>query len=105
MPTKNQNPLPQIVPLPGAVCLQYRRCGKRNCRCTSGSPHPFYARFWREGGRLRKQYVKRGEVEAVQRACEAHRRMQAEERHRRQEAMQEFREAVRLLRHWYGRPR
>jgi hypothetical protein len=49
----------------GAVCAQYVRCGKPNCRCASGGLHgPYYYRFTREGGRLRKRYVRKAEASA-----------------------------------------
>jgi hypothetical protein len=34
---------------------------------------PYFYRFWREGGRLRKKYVKRGELEEVRARCQARR--------------------------------
>lgn len=58
--------------LPGTVHVQWVRCGRANCRCSHGQLHgPYHYRFWREGGRLRKQYVKRSDVEAVTAACNA----------------------------------
>lgn len=36
------------------------RCGKENCWCFAGGGHgPYTYKYWREGGRLRKAYVKR----------------------------------------------
>lgn len=62
--------LPKIeLPRPwvmGAVCAQYVRCGKASCRCAAGSLHgPYFYRFKREGGRLRKQYVRKADAEAA----------------------------------------
>lgn len=54
-----------IKPLDGAVCRQWVRCGKPNCRCARGEKHEAYYRFWREGGRLRKEYVRRGHLQYV----------------------------------------
>lgn len=60
--------------LPGAVCEQWVRCGKANCRCARGERHgPYFFRFWREDGRLRKEYIKRRDVERVRAECEARR--------------------------------
>ena len=43
----------------GALLEQYVRCGKPNCRCREGRLHgPYYYRFFRRGGRLRKRYVR-----------------------------------------------
>ena len=63
--------LPKL--LPGTVCQQWVRCGHPGCRCASGRLHgPYFYRFWRDGGRLRKQYVRRSDVERGQ--CQARRR-------------------------------
>jgi hypothetical protein len=49
----------EMLPKTGAVCVQWKRCGKASCRCRSGDPHgPYFALFWRENGRLRKRYVR-----------------------------------------------
>jgi hypothetical protein len=63
--------------LPGAVCAQWVRCGRPGCRCARGQPHgPYFYRFWREAGRLRKAYVRRADVAQVRARCRA----RAEER-------------------------
>src|SRR5262245_58841038 len=60
--------------LPGAVCPQWVLCGREGCRCAQGCPHgPYFYRFWREGGRLRKQYVRRQDVDQVWAQCQARR--------------------------------
>ena len=52
------------------------RCGRSGCRCASGKLHgPFYYIFWREGGRLRKRYVKQADLADVQAAVTAWRRL------------------------------
>jgi hypothetical protein len=62
--------LPKI--LPGVVCAQWVRCGRPSCRCAGGRLHgPYHYRFWREGGRLRKAYVKRSELDQVRARCQA----------------------------------
>jgi len=62
--------LPKI--LPGTVCVQWQRCGRKNCRCANGKLHgPYFSRFWREDGRLRKAYVKLSDVETVRKQCAA----------------------------------
>lgn len=50
--------------LPGTVHAQYRRYGSKVCG-------PYWFRFWRENGKLRKQYVKASEVETVRKLCNA----------------------------------
>ena len=37
---------------------------------------PYHYRFWREGGRLRKQYVRMADVAMVRTACDEHRNAQ-----------------------------
>ena len=71
---------PEALPktLPGAVCAQRVRCGKPGCRCSRGLGHTAYYRFWREGGRQRKRYVKRADLDAVRAACEARRQARRE---------------------------
>jgi hypothetical protein len=65
--------------LPGVVLPEWVRCGKPNCRCRRGELHgPYHYRFWREGGRLRKAYVKRSELERVRAQCEARRQFRQE---------------------------
>jgi hypothetical protein len=62
--------------LPGVVIRQWVRCGRPNCRCAHGElDGPYHYRFWREGGRLRKAYVRPEELEQVRARCEARRRL------------------------------
>ena len=85
--------LPKI--LPGAVCEQWVRCGREGCRCTGDQPHgPYYYRFWREGVRLRKQYVPPQEVEEVRARCQARR----QERQELDEWREEWRRMAALVR-------
>lgn len=96
---KTAKPLPNT--LPGAVCAQWReRDGKRY--------GPYYFRFWREGGRLRKQYIKRNEMEAVQAACARHREEQAARRRNHAELMQllrGFKASCREVERWIANGR
>jgi hypothetical protein len=74
---KTVEPLPKT--LPGAVCAQWVRCGKPNCRCARGRPHgPYFYRFWREGAQLRKRYVRPPELERVRGQCRARRETRRE---------------------------
>ena len=70
----NETPDPLPKTLPGVVCAQQVRCGKPGCRCARGPGHLAFYRFWREGGRLRKAYVRRADLESVRAACDARRR-------------------------------
>lgn len=43
----------------GSVHVEFKRCGKSNCRCNKGLRHgPYYYHYWREHGQLRKRYVR-----------------------------------------------
>jgi len=71
-PSNMPNPLPK--PLPGTVCPQWVRCGRPACRCARGQLHgPYYYRFFREKGRLKKTYVRQADVEQVRAQCETRR--------------------------------
>ena len=85
-------PLPKT--LPGVVCAQRVRCGKPGCRCARGPGHLAYYRFWREGGRLRKRYVRRADLAAVRAACDARRL----ERRELVEAWRQWRKLVAIVR-------
>ena len=57
------NPLPTIEPIRGSLHVEWKRCGRSNCRCRDGRLHgPYYARHWREDGRQRKAYVRAYDV-------------------------------------------
>ena len=74
---KDTETLPKT--LAGVVCEQRVRCGKASCRCSRGHLHgPYFYRFWRHQGRLRKVYVPRAAVERVRAECAARRDIRAE---------------------------
>ena len=53
---KNVEPLPK-KPV-GSLHLEFKKCGRPNCRCRSGLLHgPYVYRHRREHGRQRKDYV------------------------------------------------
>lgn len=67
---ENTKTLPKT--LPGVVCEQWNRCGRKNCRGVKGLLHgPYYYRFWREHGRLRKACVPRDAVADMRARCMA----------------------------------
>lgn len=42
----------------GSLHLEFKRCGRGNCRCRQGYLHgPYVYKHWREEGRQKKQYV------------------------------------------------
>lgn len=91
--------LPKTEPpaLAGAVCAQYVRCGRPGCKCARGELHgPYYYRFWRDRGRLRKKYIRPGAVEVVRAACEARRARRRESRDARVKVTSYFR-ALRMI--------
>lgn len=108
MRTKPKNPLPKT--LPGALCAQMIRCGKRNCKCTRGHLHgPYYYHFARVNRVLVKRYVKARDVDQVRAACNVRRQ---EERRRRLvhkvnarqliKAIEQLRESEKLLLQFLG---
>ena len=65
---KSRRSLPKIVPLPGGLYTEYKRCNRSNCRCVAGGDAlhgPYYYRRWSEHGRLRRQYVRAADVDRV----------------------------------------
>lgn len=96
--SKSPKPLPKT--LPGVVLPQHVRCGKPNCRCADGDLHgPYYYRFWREDGRLRKQYVRLDDVDAVRAACRRRQEQAAARRKRRVQWMKTYRNFTDQLKH------
>jgi hypothetical protein len=75
-----KGPAPSVAPiLAGSIHLEWKRCGKPNCRCERGMLHgPYFYRRWREGGRLRKGYVSREELTSTILAIALHRQRQKE---------------------------
>jgi hypothetical protein len=72
VPPKRKNS-EDLIPKNGLLCgnliHEIKRCGKPRCRCLEGEPHgPYWYRRWREGGRLRRQYVPRTQLEQVRTA-------------------------------------
>jgi hypothetical protein len=68
--------LPKIDPLPGAVMLDWKRCGKRGCRCVRGELHgPYFSRRWRQDGRQRRVYVRPHDLGSVETAVRAWRQL------------------------------
>ncbi len=98
--TESSKPLPKM--LPGTICAQWKKCGKSNCRCARGELHgPYYYRFWWEGGRQRKSFIRGSEVEQVREACQAYRRFKArrcEARVRQRQQMQQLHTLLATLR-------
>lgn len=79
MKTKNDNPLPKIAG--GAVCVQWKKCGKSNCKCVRGALHgPYYAHFVRRNGKLIKRYVRLSQAEQATVQCQTTRTQRAVER-------------------------
>ncbi len=79
---KTAETLPKIR---GAVCAQWRIYkGKRL--------GPYYFLFWREGGKLRKRYVKRADLAVTIAACGAYRDEQRERRVNHAEVMRWIRQ-------------
>ena len=89
MKTKTGETLPNLSELTGSVCVQWRKSGDKL--------RPYYYRFWREGGRLRKQYVKLKDAETVAAACDSNRRERQAWRAELYAAKRQYRLLVELL--------
>ena len=67
------DPFPKTQP-PGSLHLEFKRCGKPNCRCNDGFLHgPYIYRRWREHGRQRRQYIPMSKLAATLMAVEQER--------------------------------
>ena len=58
----------KMLPKAGALCRQFVTCGSPGCRCRRGQRHLALYLFWREGGRLRKKYVRAADAPALAQA-------------------------------------
>jgi hypothetical protein len=79
---------PEEGELLGFLHEERKRCGKENCRCTSGREEdlhgPYYYRRWRdEEGNQRREYVREEDVAEVQARIEKRRRRAQREREER----------------------
>lgn len=91
--------LPKIVPKPGSVHAEMKRCGRAGCRCANGELHgPYYYRFFRVRGKLRKRYVRPEDVASVSAGCKAHQEQQARKRHIVRQSQQEWRRLMAAIR-------
>jgi len=53
--------------LPGSLSQCFRKCGKANCRCTSGAGHPFWLLTYMVDGKKRVERIPEAWVEEVRR--------------------------------------
>ena len=97
--TETANPSPKHDDR-GAVCARWVRCGKPWCRCMQGGPKhgPYFARYWREGGRRRTEYVTLADSAERRAACDERRRMEREHRRTTEEARRAWRTLLAALR-------
>lgn len=88
---ETSNPLDKSLwTLPGAVVEQHR--------VISGKRYgPYWSRIWREGGRLRNEYVPSDRLADVKAACDRYRRDRQTSRLRRDEALGIYRNVAGLL--------
>jgi len=86
------------VPLPGTVHAEYKKCGRSGCKCARGELHgPYYYRFYREGGRQHKQYVKLLDLADVMIGCRE-RQLERGMRRRVEKQMQVWRRLLNTVR-------
>lgn len=92
---------PKIEPLQGGILTQFKRCGRSNCKCVSGSLHgPYYYRVWMLRGIRFKSYVRKADFDRIKagiEAFQAQRRAQQQEREEIKTILRENRETRRYL--------
>jgi hypothetical protein len=65
-PIKRENAITLPKMIKGSVHAQWVKCGKPGCKCARGELHgPYFYLFWRERGRLRKAYIRTGDLPHV----------------------------------------
>lgn len=65
-PARATHEVAETFPKIPALVVDYKRCGKAGCRCTTGMPHgPYFYLRWREGPIQRRRYVRASDVPAV----------------------------------------
>ena len=88
----------KALPKTGAVCAQWVRCGRLGCRCSDGQLHgPYHYLFWREGRRLRKRYIRKGDAQAIRAAYDELREKARARRRSAKEAWGQLRAARGLI--------
>lgn len=98
---KPEKMLPKIEPLPGTLIPQFIRCGRPNCKCAKGELHgPYFYRFVRESGRLRKIYVKKADLQAVFDATVTYKQANVALRQQLAQSKREWREAMAVLKEY-----
>ena len=87
-PIESEPPITLPKMMKGSVHAQWVKCGKAGCKCAHGELHgPYFYLFWRENGKLRKEYVRRADLLQVRSATAAYR-----------SEMQQMRDAKSMLR-------
>ena len=59
---------PKMVPLPGALFLEQKRCNRPNCRCVAGGAAlhgPYLYRRWVEDDRRRRQKIPAADADRI----------------------------------------
>jgi hypothetical protein len=84
----------------GVVVEQWVRCGRSWCRCSKDGPRhgPYYVRFWREGGRRYRSYVRQRDADQVAAACTERRESDRARRVQDEAAREAWRRVRALLR-------
>ena len=67
MPKSTPKTAPEMML--GRVIAQRVRCGKASCKCAKDGLHRAFYRYWTEGGRQRKAYVRHRDLDATREAC------------------------------------
>jgi hypothetical protein len=101
--TETANPSPKRDDR-GAIVARWVRCGKPWCRCSNGGPKhgPYYTRYWREGGRRHKEYIRLTDAEARRDGCDKRRQMDRQGRRVIGEGRRAWRTLLEALRQYEG---
>jgi uncharacterized protein DUF6788 len=99
MENKTEDTLPKIAAYGGTVHRQFVKCGKASCKCARGELHgAYYYHFVRVNGKLKKRYLKPGQIEQVQDACLKRQEERRAQRAKTRQVWQSLREIIAQLR-------
>ena len=88
----------RALPKNGAICRQFVKCGRPNCRCARGAPHVAFYLFWRQDGMLKKCYVPRRHAEALRALLASRRALRKAAREEKRAAHARWSELTRMVR-------
>ena len=82
----------------GSVHRQFKKCGKKNCKCARGELHSTFYHFVRIDGKLKTRYLKKSEADQIQMACRERRMLGKEQKEKLNNSMNNLRQIATGLR-------